>query len=179
MPRRAERAGPCQSGPPSLSGPWRGTVVSSQGVPSTGLVWAGLTGASPRKGHRDDQGIGASVVRGETERAEHAQLGEQRAQGDLIHVSGYPMGGYPEKREALGSGAQGQDKRQQALTETHKIPVNRRKWFFTMKLAKEELGSLYPWSFSNPADECWAAWSSWPCLSRSLDWSHLQELCPS
>lgn len=93
------------------------------------LVWAGLTGASPRKGHRDDQGIGASVVRGEMERAERAQLGEQRAQGDLIHVSGYPMGGYEEKREALGSGARGQDKRQQALTETHKIPVNRRKCF--------------------------------------------------
>ena len=45
---------------------------------------------SPAKAHKDDEGTGASFVWGKAEGAGTAQPGEEKAQGDLIHL---PDGG--------------------------------------------------------------------------------------
>jgi len=46
----------------------------------------GHTGQSPMKGHKDDEGTGASLLWGKAEGAEAVQPGEDKAQGDLINV---------------------------------------------------------------------------------------------
>jgi len=48
---------------------------------------------SPAKVHEGDEGIEASDVQSEPERAVTVQSGAEKAQGDLIHVYKYLMGG--------------------------------------------------------------------------------------
>lgn len=51
------------------------------------------TGESPAKGHKDDLGLEAPVRwREESERAVTPQLGEKKAQGDLINVRKWRRG---------------------------------------------------------------------------------------
>ncbi|GAB0180739.1 hypothetical protein GRJ2_000539200 [Grus japonensis] len=49
----------------------------------------GHTEESPVKGHEDDDGLGASLLRGKAERAGTVQPREEKAQGDLINVYKY------------------------------------------------------------------------------------------
>lgn len=46
----------------------------------------GQVGESPTKGHEDDEGTGASLLRGKAERAGTVRPGERRLREDLINV---------------------------------------------------------------------------------------------
>lgn len=50
---------------------------------------------SPAKGHEGDEGLGASVMKGETESWQRS-AGEEKVQGDLIHMYPYLKGSYEE-----------------------------------------------------------------------------------
>ena len=75
-------------------GPVRGSPVQ---------VRHGLARARPVKGHKDDEGTGASVIRREAGRAGTVQPGEEKAQGDLIHVYQYLTGGNKDEGTRLFS----------------------------------------------------------------------------
>ena len=51
------------------------------------------------KGQKDDEGTGTSDIRGEAERAGTVQPGEEKAQGNLINVHKYLIGGRERNKE--------------------------------------------------------------------------------
>lgn len=61
-----------------------GMLCLALGFPA--LKRCGCTGAGPEKSHRDDEGIDISVMRGEAQRHGTCYPGEEKVQGDLIHV---------------------------------------------------------------------------------------------
>jgi len=68
---------------PGLLGPALGSPVQVRHRPAR---------VRPAKGHKDNEGTGASVIRGEAGNAGTAQPGEEQARGDLISVYKY-LGG--------------------------------------------------------------------------------------
>ena len=90
----------------------------------------GLTGVTPAKAHKDDEGTGASLTWREAERAGTVYPGEEKARGDAIHVFKFLMGGSKEDRARPCSCAGLQDKPQWAQISTHEIPSEDRKPLF-------------------------------------------------
>jgi len=76
------------------------------------------------KGYEDDEGTGASLLRGEAEGAGLVQPGEEKAERGpskcLQISSGWVSGG---RGQTLSSGAQQQDKGQRAQTEAEEVPA--------------------------------------------------------
>ena len=64
----------------------------------------GQTGETPTKGHKDDEGAGASLLRGKAERAGIVQPGEEKAQGNVSCVCKYLVGGSNEDGDRLQTG---------------------------------------------------------------------------
>ncbi|KAK4832897.1 LOW QUALITY PROTEIN: hypothetical protein QYF61_026447 [Mycteria americana] len=97
----------------------------------------GHTGESPAKGHEDDEGTGASLLRRKAERAGTVQPGEEKAQGDLINVYKYLKGGRKEDTARLCSVVPSDRTRGNGHNLKHRrFPLNIRKHFFTVRVTK-------------------------------------------
>jgi len=85
---------------------------------------------SSGEGYEDDEGIGASVLRGEAEGAGLVQPGEEKAErGPNIYLqisAGWVLGG---RGQTLFSSAQRQDKGQRAQTEAEEAPAEHKEEF--------------------------------------------------
>ena len=99
--------------------------VSSSGLPSTRDTWE-----SPVKGHEDEEGTGAPLLWEEAEGAGDCSAWRRDGSEDLVNVCEYLRGGYKGDGARLFSGAQWQDQRPWAHTETREVPSEHQETLF-------------------------------------------------
>lgn len=142
MPRRAERAGPCQSGPLSLSGPWRGTAVSSQG--SLVQNWCGLDSLEQGQGRATGVIKGLEHLLCEERLQELSVLNlENRGLKEILSISVDIQQVGMRKRERLWAVVPRDRTRGSRHRLKHiKFLRTGENAFFTVKVAKEESGNV-------------------------------------
>ena len=97
----------------------------------------GLTGESPAKGREGEEGTGASLLRGEAERAGTVQPGAEQAQGHLIGVCKYLEGRCRGDGARLFSVVPGDRTRGRGHQRAHRrVPLNIRKHFSTVRVTE-------------------------------------------
>ena len=135
----------------------------------------GHIGESPTKGHKDDEGTGASLLWGKAERAGTVQPREEKAQGGSYQCIKILEGRVQRRqRQALFSDVQCQEKRQWAQTKTQEVLPEQQEtpfllwgWLSTGTDCPERLWCLPPWRYSKAVwTWSWATGSKQPCLSR-------------
>lgn len=165
---------------PTDQGRWSCLFVHTSETYLEGWVTAGLPSAretwtcwseSSHKGHKDDEGTGASDVGGEAQRAGTTQPGEEEAQGYAISVYKYLM---EEARhnQTLLSGDLWKNKRRWPQTEIQEIPLKHKKQLFYCedRLPREISASgwcLHSCRCSKPNGTwSWATCCRWPCFEQ-------------
>ena len=147
------------------------SAVSSFGLPSTRH---GLTGESPAKGHKDDEGTRAPLQWGEVEKGGTIQPGEEKAH-QLINWYNYFQGGFKEDKARIFSVVPSDKARGDGHKLQHRrLCLNIRKctfllwgWPSTGTGCPGRLWSLHSWTHSEATwTQSWAL--GWDDLQRSL-----------